>query len=168
LCRRLLALGIAKTPDAFQSPVNKARLDSLSLGVDLGQDMLRGASLAWAASLLRRWLGDLPEPVITPDIYPRLQEGPCVWVRVIEGMRVVHRDVLAYIVGFLKEVLAGRHTEASWGTLALIIGSNCVRVQSSDITAVKESGELAKNVFKYLIGNWDVEDIYPLNVPGEE
>jgi hypothetical protein len=137
-------------------------MDALALGIDLGQDMLRGASLAWAASLLRRWLGDLPEPLVTPDVYPRLQEGAPLWIRAVEAMTVVHRDALAYLIGFLKDVvLGGPRTDASLGNLAFIIGSNCVRVHSTDMKAVKEAGELAKSLFKCLIANWDVSDVYP-------
>jgi hypothetical protein len=162
LCGQLLGLGIGGAPETFQSPVSKARLDALALGIDLGQDMLRGASLAWAASLLRRWLGDLPVSIVTPDVYPRLQEGEHGWIRAVEGMSVVHRDALAYLIGFLKEVaLGGSRTDATMGSLAFIIGSNCVRVQSSDMKEVKEGGELAKNLFKCLIANWDVTDVYP-------
>lgn len=52
-------------------------------------------------------------------------------------------------------------TDANLGTIALLFGSNCVRKRLMDMKEAKEIGELSKGLFKFLIVNWNVEDVYP-------
>lgn len=159
--------GIEKMEGSFRLPGNKIQVDLMVDEINLGKESYRGAELNDLASVFKRWLADLPEPIIPMAMYNELVAA-CTnktIMEFIEKLPKVNHDTLGYLVGFLQKFV--KHADKTkMGTLqcAMIFGANVVRIVSDDPMIMKISTDYGKEFMTHLIENWDTSFIYPLPI----
>jgi hypothetical protein len=81
-----------------------------------------------------------------------------------EELPKIYRDALAYLVGFLKElVLAEQKTKMGLVPVAMLFGLTLVRSGALDQSKMRALYDASRNFVIALIQSWDVSDIYPLS-----
>jgi hypothetical protein len=165
-CEYLIEKGALESEGTFQQAPPWASLEKLASILDSGRDIFAESDLAGMAGLFKKWLLELPVSLIPPEAYPSLvaQRKSMKFIQVIEAIPRVHRDSLAYLVGFLKVFAAANEkTKVDPETVARLFGSNCMRVVLDRPEEIRESSELAREVMQKLIDSWDVQRLYPLD-----
>jgi hypothetical protein len=167
MCDLMISRGALETETIFQAPINNAKLENLMNYIDCGYDGFQKLDAPAIASFFRRWLSELPHAIIAPEIYSALiehRDDQGGFLQVVKELPKVYRNCLAYIVGFLKVVVAAEpKTKVGIAAIAMLFGSGCIKIDSLSAAKVKEAGGLARDLMKYLIGNWDVTGIYPFD-----
>lgn len=163
--KELWDAGCDKMEGMFRLPGNQSQIKLMVEETHAGQNVIEGAELADLASLFKKWIADLPEPVVPMSMYQELKEAlkNRTVLDFVEELPKVNHDTLGYIIGFLKEFI--KHSEVtkmSAVPTSMIFGANIVRIVSNDPSEVKEMTENGKNFMLYLLQNWDTSFIYPL------
>jgi hypothetical protein len=167
MCDIMISRGALEMEKIFQATMNNTKLENLMNYINCGYDMFKTLDAPAIGSVFRRWLSELPQAIIVPEIYLAIiehRDDQDRFFQIIEELPKIHRNCLAYIVGFLKVVVAAEpKTKVGIAAVAMLFGSSCIKINSLDAAKVKEAGGLARDIMKYLIGNWDVAGIYPLD-----
>ncbi|EAY18281.1 RhoGAP domain containing protein [Trichomonas vaginalis G3] len=160
--------GLDKMEGMFRLPGNKVQVDLMVEEINNGKDSCYvGAELNDLASLFKRWLADMPEPLVPMSLYNELVESikNHTILDFVRKLPKVNHDTLGYLVGFLQEfVKASDVTNMGIVQCAMLFGANVVRIVSNDPMVMKASTEVGKEFMSYLITNWNTRFIYPLPV----
>jgi hypothetical protein len=169
MCQGLINCGALEIQGIFHIVINKSKLENLGNYIDCGHDMLSAIDPAGLVSMFRKWLSELPHAIIAPEIYPKLSEtkaNPAAFMQAVDELPNIYRDCLAYLVGFLRVVIAAEHkTKMGVASLAMLFGSSCMKIDTIDGKRIRAAGGLARDLMKYLIESWDVSSVYPVD-PG--
>jgi hypothetical protein len=141
--------------------------------MDDGKDFCNDANLSDLASLFKRWLGEMPTPIVPLHMYPKFLERKATkdYLPLLEDMPFINRDMLAYLVGFLKEYLKAQPSTRP--ALSRMLGTNIMRYVSSDPAEnqnpvvmagkMKECSEIAHEFMSAMLNDWDTSFMYPLD-----
>ena len=163
----LFQAGANKVEGTFRLPGNKLQIDLMVEGLHNGIDVFKNAELRDLASLFKKWLGDLPEPIVPMCMYDELVNALNTnkIMEFIEKLPVVNHDTLGFLVGFLQEfVKSADVTLMGIIPVSMIFGANVVRIVSNDPLTMKQMTDNGKNFMIHLIENWDTSFIYPLPI----
>jgi hypothetical protein len=163
ICAYLLKCPGIEKVGVFQNRVPVGEVDAMAFAVDSGEDVFVGDELKCHAALLRKWLADLPVPLISPIAYPALMEGRAKenFIPVIEAMDPLNRNSLAFLVQFMKRTAAlGDDPRISWKMLSGSLGGLCLRIANENTQTLREYSELTRAVFAVLSNSWDVASVW--------
>lgn len=166
ICQEILNAGGKKMENVFCLPGNKSVIDMVVQYCDEGKVQLDKVDLIDLTSVLKRWLGDLPDSLIPISLYWDLEISlkRNSLMAFIDKLPKVNHDTLGYLIGFLQEfVEVEKDTKVGVKQLSLVFGINVVRtVNTSDQYGMKQVAEVGSRVVTYLLENWDTSFIYPL------
>jgi hypothetical protein len=165
-CQYLINHGAFESEGTFQQSPPWASLEKLASNLDSGRDIFADNDLAGMAGLFKKWLLELPVSLIPPEAYPGLvaHRQAKKYIPVVQTITKVHKDTLAYLVGFLKEFVAAQaKTKADPQPVVQLFGSSCLRVVLDKPEEMIESSAIAREVMQVLINTWDVRRVYPLD-----
>jgi len=161
----LFQSGAKEIEGTFRLPGNKVQVDLLVESINNGQEILNGVDLRDLASLFKRWLADMPEPIVPMGMYSDLVKA-LKEKTIMDFLKVlprVNHDTLGYLVGFLQEFIQAEEvTRMGILPVSMIFGANVVRIVSNDPKVMKDMTEHGKQFMTFLLTNWDVSFIYPL------
>ncbi|EAY13021.1 RhoGAP domain containing protein [Trichomonas vaginalis G3] len=163
--KELFEAGCNTMEGMFRLPGNQSQIKLMVDEIQAGQNVIKGAELADLASLFKKWLADLPEPVVPMSMYQDLTEAirNQTILEFVETLPKVNHDTLGYLIGYLKEFIKHADvTKMSIIPVSMIFGANIVRIVSTDQYVLKEMTDNGKKFIQYLISNWDTSFIYPL------
>ena len=164
-CYALFKAGAKENEGTFRLPGNKIQIDLLVEKIHNGQEDYEHTDLRDLASVFKRWLADLPEPIIPMALYNDLVNSlkNKTLMEFIKILPKVNHDTLGYLIGFLQEfVKAESITKMGIIPVSMIFGANVVRIVSNDPKKMKEMTDHGKSFMEFLLINWDVSFIYPL------
>lgn len=161
----LFNAGCQKVEGTFRLPGNKVQIDLMVEEIHNGKEVFKDAELRDLASLFKRWLADLPEPIVPMSMYNQLVDAldKNTVMDFVETLPKVNHDTLGYLVGFLQEfVKAADVTLMGIVPVSMIFGANVVRIVSNDQMVMKTMTDNGRKFMEFLLKNWDVSFIYPL------
>ena len=74
-CNALFTAGAHKVEGTFRLPGNKIQIDLMIDAIHNGKNVFRNAELNDLASLFKRWLADLPAPIVPMSMYNQLVDA---------------------------------------------------------------------------------------------
>ena len=164
-CNALFTAGAHKVEGTFRLPGNKIQIDLMIDAIHNGKNVFRNAELNDLASLFKRWLADLPAPIVPMSMYNQLVDAldNNTIMDFIQTLPKVNHDTLGYLIGFLQEFIkAAEVTKMGIVPVSMIFGADVVRIVSNDQMVLKNMTNNGKKFMEYLLQNWDVSFIYPL------
>jgi hypothetical protein len=160
----LLSKGAEHMEGLFRLPGNLKKVDQVANDVNKGKDTIPGIDLHDTASLFKKWLRDLPEPVVNRDTLPNLVLAfeTKAYVPFAQSLPSAHRNVLMFLVGFLQRLVKSE-TVMKMGpkNYAICFAPNIVQIEEDDDATVKKFTEIAIEFLITLITDWDTSSIYP-------
>lgn len=130
-----------------------------------GNDTFLNDKLNDVASLLKSWVRNLADPLVPFALVSNLMKlKDKDYIGFVKSLPNIHNVTLGYLIGFLQQMAkAEKTTKMDSRNLAIMFGPNVV--QSKEILIFgKQISELGINFVSYLIANWDVSSIYPLDL----
>ncbi|EAY03281.1 RhoGAP domain containing protein [Trichomonas vaginalis G3] len=159
--------GIQKMEGVFRFPGNKVQMDLMVEEINTGRDSYKDAEIMDMASVFKRWLAEIPDPIVPMAKYNKLKEAikNKKIIEFVETLPKVNHDTLGYLTGFLKEFVKFE-SETKMGILqcGMLFGANVVRCSANDVNELKLCATLGKDFMCELIEKWDTSFIYPLPV----
>lgn len=122
------------------------------------------------ASLLKMWVRDLADPLVPYLMFEELiKVSPGKnYLDFVNKLPKAHRLTLAYLIGFLKDLSKYEEdTKMSDSNLAIVFGPNVVQTKDTVLYG-KKIVDIGQNFVLFLMRNWDVSSIYPLNLKDYE
>ena len=167
-CNALFAAGAHKVEGTFRLPGNKVQIDLMVEAIHNGKNVFNSnAELNDLASLFKRWLADLPAPIVPMSMYNQLVEAlnNKTLMDFVDTLPKVNHDTLGYLVGFLQQFIKSVDvTKMGIIPVSMIFGANVVRIVSDNADVMKKMTDDGKKFMAYLLEKWDVSFIYPLPV----
>ncbi|KAI9493892.1 hypothetical protein BDB00DRAFT_821151 [Zychaea mexicana] len=115
------------------------------------------------ASLLKYWLRDLEEPLITSEYYDRCircSEDPDQAITIVNSLPEVNRRIIMYMIAFVQEFTQGdviKHTRMNVHNLAMVYAPNFLRCPSESLTTVFENSKYEQAFVRTLITDLDAD-----------
>ncbi|ORE17755.1 Rho GTPase activation protein [Rhizopus microsporus] len=115
------------------------------------------------ASLLKYWLRDLVEPIITSENYYdciKYAEEPEMAINIINRLPDTNRRIALYIINFLQEFTDPeiiKHTLMNVSNLAMVFAPNFLRCPSESLTTVFENSKYEQAFLRTLINETHVD-----------
>ncbi|KAI7859106.1 hypothetical protein BDC45DRAFT_255717 [Circinella umbellata] len=109
------------------------------------------------ASLLKYWLRDLEEPLITSEYYDRCirySEDPDQAIAIINSLPEVNRRIIMYMIAFVQEFTQEdviEHTRMNVQNLAMVYAPNFLRCPSESLATVFENSKYEQAFVRTLI-----------------
>ncbi|KAI9266631.1 hypothetical protein BDA99DRAFT_480334 [Phascolomyces articulosus] len=109
------------------------------------------------ASLLKYWLRDLEEPLITSEHYDRCircSEDPDQAIAIVNSLPEVNRRIIMYMIAFVQEFAQEEvieHTRMNVNNLAMVYAPNFLRCPSESLTTVFENSKYEQAFVRTLI-----------------
>lgn len=116
------------------------------------------------SSVFKQWIRDLPDRIIPMSHMSALYEAydKHNWIEVASSLPTYHQFTLAYIVGFLQQIIRSEATKMDIKSISSIFAPNIVQQKA---TAHSESSliNISKALITDLLAKWDVSSLYPLS-----
>ncbi|KAI9488224.1 hypothetical protein BDB00DRAFT_849422 [Zychaea mexicana] len=115
------------------------------------------------ASLLKYWIRDLPEPLISMDLYDTCvayAEDIDKAIDIINSLPNVNRRIVLYILSFLQEFIDPeviKHTLMNVHNLAMVYAPNLLRCPSEKLTTVLENSKYEQAFLRCLLLQLDAD-----------
>ncbi|KAK8866447.1 Rho GTPase activating protein 39 [Tritrichomonas musculus] len=181
VCKAIIEKNAFNTEGVFRLPGSMKEVERLSKIENLTEDDLKNARLHDLASLLKKWIRDLSEPIIPyqysgQELYNAFVQGRI--IEYVSSFPRLHALTLAYLIGFLQEMaLHEDKTKMGPGNLAIVFAPNIIRQPEkkddgkqngmsfeliSMLSAQKDNFNTSHEIIERLIVEWDVSNVYPL------
>jgi hypothetical protein len=159
LCEKIRPLAM-EDPAPFSRgvpPGIDAALGQIDQGL-IGLDRIQ--ALADLVGLLFRFLQLIPGGLVTGhDVSKRegrFNQG------VVDGIPLEKRNVLGYLVGFVREFVSAGHPERSFARLAEIFASVVLKVEVGPPAGIQHALNQVNRFFEELLREWIVGFVYPI------
>ncbi|KAG0182253.1 hypothetical protein DFQ29_005136 [Apophysomyces sp. BC1021] len=109
------------------------------------------------ASLLKYWLRDLADPLISAELYDKClacSENADKTIEIVNELPEVNRRIVLYMISFLQEFTAPdvtAHTLMNVSNLAMVFAPNFLRCPSESLTTVFENSKYEQAFLRTLI-----------------
>ena len=165
LCEKLFENGCERHQGIFRLPGNMKTVNSYIELVNNGDySFLNDGTINDIGSLFKLWIRQLTSAVINEKITDEIltTKGIDNYMVLINKLSTSHRNVLMYLVGFLKRLsLSSQITMMDAPNLAMVFGPNIV-VSSDNVLQQSKISTHSTTFLKELINKWDVSSLYPL------
>ena len=163
LLNALVKKGAMDSPDTFTYPGNKKRIEEMVHELDTGRDVFTTSTLLDLASLFKKWIQKLPRTLVPFELQEDIIEQKVGkdFLPLVERLGQLNKDVLAYLVGFLRDYVKAQPTTRN--VIGMTFGSTFIRFDNSNPLKMKVFLGLATDFLLSLIDNWDVSYVYPLD-----
>ncbi|KAI7831216.1 hypothetical protein BC939DRAFT_437941 [Gamsiella multidivaricata] len=135
----VISLGGHKTEGIFRISGDLGSVAELRARIELGNYDLEGITDPHVpCSLLRLWIRDLPEPIIPYGMYQQCIQGAedkDAVARVISALPLWHKEMMIYLVSFLKtfnDPTVKEATKMSLANLAMVFAPTLLQCSSDD------------------------------------
>ncbi|KAH7059540.1 Rho GTPase activation protein [Linnemannia elongata] len=135
----VIELGGLKTEGIFRISGDLGAVAELRARIELGNYDITGITDPHVpCSLLRLWIRDLPEPVIPYDMYQQCIQGAQdkdAVAKVITSLPLWHKEMIIYLISFLKEfnnATVREATKMSLSNLAMVFAPTLLQCSSDD------------------------------------
>ncbi|KAJ3449124.1 gtpase-activating protein bem3 [Anaeramoeba flamelloides] len=155
-----------KSEGLFRVPGSVSEIKELKQKYNNGEDPdLDEYDLNSVASLLKRFLRDLPEPLCTFDLYDIFLASAVINVResrnmmlkkILGEMPLIHKNLLMELCTFLKEVASfEQYNKMGPDNLSLVFSPNLLRTEDESVSITIEDAPIAKTLMKTFITDYD-------------
>ncbi|KAH0790283.1 RhoGAP domain containing protein [Histomonas meleagridis] len=148
----------------FRLPGNMNRVDQMIHQANMRDfSFLEEAHVHDVATLYKNWFKDITGNLINAELTTKLCSlRRDQYVEFADTMDVINRNVLMYLVGFLKEMAqSADKTNMNVSDLAMVFAPNLIR-KSDDPTLNTKLAVAASKFIAGLIKMWRTSDVYPL------
>jgi hypothetical protein len=164
----LLVKGAEQTEGIFRLPGNLRRVNEMADEANKGRDAVSAAPMNDIASLFKKWVRDLPDPIVNMDSIDRLRiaSEDKSYSNFVETLPRAHHLTLMYLVGFLQRMVrAEAVTMMTAKNLSIVFAPNIVQLNDSytNETIIQMFATIGREFMEFLIVNWDTSPIYPLS-----
>ena len=166
LAEAMFEAGAEKIEGIFRLPGNMRNVDRLAELANMGENIMNNIPLHDIASLLKKWVRELAEPIVPKKMNDRFMEAGASgdWLAFVDKLPQLHMTTLAYLIGFLQRLSKAQAvTKMGPDNLAMVFGPNVVQ-PGTILLNEKTFVDKSKQFLLFLIENWDVSAVYPLNV----
>jgi hypothetical protein len=165
---QLKAKGCMSTEGIFATPGHEAVTDKIRAEVNKRLAAIDAADLRTLANLLRAWLQDLPNPVVPLELtesFQRMCEAGDA-VSFVDQLPPVHKRVLLYVIGFVKELIANaQQTKMEKSDFAFQFGTRLVSPQKharGHTTNEERLRAHSVSFFNQIVDAIDTSSVYPI------
>jgi hypothetical protein len=161
ICTFLGEHGAFTQQGIFQHTSSPGDVEKLAIDWDCGKDIFRGTDPKLVASLLKRWLIELPVSLIPPEVHGKLmaKKASMAFLPIIQELPVAPRNTLGYLVAFLKRLTQSEEkTKMGLNVVATMFGPLCSLCGFDQESKAKERAELGCLVLQTLIKDWDTSE----------
>jgi hypothetical protein len=166
MIQTLLEQNCQNTEGLFRLPGNLKLVDGIADDANHGRHQVRRATVHDWASLLKKWFRDLPEPILPPDLAPKLAEAfeAKTFFEFLKLLPVAHLNTLKFLIGFLQFLVKNQAvTKMGPKNLAICFGPNIVVIkEAGDVARMQMFADIAIDFLVALIAEWDCSTLYPL------
>ncbi|KYQ92034.1 RhoGAP domain-containing protein [Tieghemostelium lacteum] len=144
------------TEGIFRVPGIISTINSLRLQLDQGNfDLSACDDVRTPAALLKRWLRDIPEPIIPASLYKTATDQPTTAMEIVKKIPVSSQKVLQYLINFIQifckyEFVA--HSKMGVSNMAMIFAPTILRCPSNDpsvlLNSVNNERQFVENLIK--------------------
>ena len=116
------------------------------------------------ASLVKRWLRDIPGKIIHEEDVPRLMDVGSVdkAIQFAESLEYPSKNVLMYLIGYLRDCASHENeNKMTQKNIAMVFGPNIVA--ENDSVNAMEVQQKIQFFLQALLEKWDTSSLYPLN-----
>jgi hypothetical protein len=163
LTHRLFKCAGHKTEGMLRRVASKKGEDELVARMNNGRWDVNLDDPIMIAALMKRWLRETQDPLITPSSILQLSgnEPSNVYVEIVEALPNPRRDTLMYMIGFLQHFLVFEaETKMSLANVLICMASLFTRLPPraslEDTTAVN----ILERFIRCLIEEWDTSEAY--------
>ena len=163
LLEALIKKGAFESAETFTYPGNKKRIEEMVHEFDTGCDVCTKSTLLDLASLFKRWIQKLPMTLIPFELQEQIiaEKETKNFIPIVEGLTPVDHDIVAYIVGFLRDYVSHQPTTRNF--ICMTFGSTFIRFDNSNPLKAKVFLDLSKDFMMCLIDSLNVSCVYPLD-----
>ncbi|RUS18343.1 hypothetical protein BC937DRAFT_88864 [Endogone sp. FLAS-F59071] len=160
----VLTLNGQHSEGIFRVPGDVDEVTDLRIRIENGQYDMRGITdPSVPASLLKLWLRDLTDPLITPEFYEdciKSAEDVEGAIAIVNSLPEINRRVALYIIAFLQIFIEPESTAATRmnvHNLAMVFAPNFLRCPHENLTIVFENSKYEQAFVRTLIDNTVVD-----------
>ncbi|EFA75512.1 RhoGAP domain-containing protein [Heterostelium album PN500] len=151
----LLKLNALETEGIFRMSPPHTQLQQEKQKLDEGGGLDHIQDVHLVASLLKHWLRDLPNPIISSAIYDEIIETPLnAWNIIETGIPLLHQRVLRYLIDFfveLNEPEFAAQTKMDCHSLAVVMAPVLIRSNINDPQVALENSKREVKVVECMI-----------------
>ncbi|KAH0787798.1 RhoGAP domain containing protein [Histomonas meleagridis] len=147
------------------------RLSGKTVNLDQYQNTANSGDFSFLASidvydlssLFKSWIRSISGAILTKQLTERLvQSKKEQYMDIVNAMDVINRNVLMYLVGFLKKQQeTSEETKMDIGNLAMVFSLNIIYpTENPDLIVRLQTA--ASAFVEFLINEWDTSPLYPL------
>ena len=161
--------GCEKFEGLFRLPGNKKVIDDVADKLNDGVDEIEASNLSVhdLASLLKKWIRELPNPIVSNETINALEldSNSNSFVEFTELLTRANQTSLMYIIGFLQSLIPhSNSTKMDPKNYAICIGPAIVRLPNgSSPQMISKFTDITVNFIVSLIYEWDTSPIFPLD-----
>ena len=152
----LLSEGRAADVEALINEINQSPIQKEEL------DIIKTATIRDLMSVIKKWIMQLPMPVIPVNYFEQLCKCPD-YIEFANQLPDVHKHTLMYLIGFLKDLAKLQDiTNMAEGALALKFGPSIINPNPKDAQFAHVTAIVSKKFITQLLHDWDISSVYPL------
>ncbi|KAH0792226.1 RhoGAP domain containing protein [Histomonas meleagridis] len=160
----LLAKDCQHTHGIFRLSGKTVNLDQYQYSANSGDfSFLESIDVYDLSSLFKSWIRSISGAIISKSLTERLgQSKKEQYMDIVNAMDIVNRNVLMYLVGFLKKQSeTAEETKMDQGNLAMVFSPNVIYPTDNPNLFVRLQ-TVASSFVEFLINEWDTSPLYPL------
>ena len=168
MCEAIISKDGINTIGIFRTVGNMRIVKEIADEFRKGKISISETNVSDLASLLKKWVADLPDPMIPFELNCEL-ENACEDNKFLEFVEntlpAAHHDTLMYLIGFCQRICANKNVNKMGpDNIAVCFAPNVVQLQGNpDEQTIKKFVNISRTLITFLIENWNTSAIYPLN-----
>ena len=168
MASKLLSKNGQNREGIFRLPGNLKLVDQTAERLNKGINEMDTLDVNDIASLLKKWLRDLPDPLVNLASIGKLENAYDTkeYIEFTDKeLPKTHRLTLMFLIGFLQELVKYCDvTKMNAKNYAIVFGPNVVQVRdTTEPQRIQKFSEIAIEYLTDLIENWDTSYMFPLN-----
>lgn len=167
MSKMLIEKGAEHVEGIFRLPGNMKLVEETADHLNKGENTLDHLGVHDLASLLKKWVRELPDPLVNLASVGLLETAfeQKTYLEFTEGLPKTHQLTLKYLIGFLQHLVKSQNeTKMTPKNFAIVFGPNIVQLRdATEPGVIKQYSDIGIEYLTTLIEQWDTSEMYPLD-----